>query len=385
LDFNELCESIKSSLKGTRHAPYASILKEIRCDLRAQSITVVFDRLPINIKYLFTLPDFSIFDVSELPLSAENAQNGTGPYLLKSATQNLVRLSRNPNYPAELVSNQVEDVELVNYKPAETKQFIQEMSPETHDAAYFYGYAVDSGDLATLKNKGYVVDLYPTEWFVYILAKKGVDISLRNALRKAIDKFRTSEVSPNGLGVPAFSISPSDRDFSLSKAEYEGVVDQSSNDFDRNRTVTVYTSASWAKIPFYRSIIDSLKATFPNFVLKELQPSESPKLFSAETDVALALLGISPSDPLSHFSFLETTLNGFSGIVGKDEISQLALTADSVEFNRKIKAIEMKVRESGLVIPIAHFPGVVAHKAGLQRDDANSFGWGIQTWSFRAN
>lgn len=379
-----ICDGVESSLQGTRHAPYASILKRVECDETARELRIHFSRIPLNLKFLFTIPDFSIFNPGKLPLHAGVGDTATGPYLLESASADLVKLRINENYPKALRSNSVPRAELVRYNPSETKAFVAAMDLDTHHAAYFYGQALDEEDRATLGRKGYKVDTFPTEWFVYLIAKHKVPMKLRHALQAMVQRFQQGEKSKLSFGMPAYSISPSDRDFSLNEQEYVGAAGFAGMDTEYDEAFVVYTLESWAKIPIYAHLIEEIKKNFPKARIELLARGGGQKIFADdEVQVAISLLGISPSDPLTHFSFLETTLAGFSDIISKDEIASLSTYADGAEFNRKVKRVEMKSAQKGLIVPVAHYPGVVAYRSDLSRDEDRAFGWGIQTWSFR--
>lgn len=379
-----ICDGVESSLQGTRHAPYASILKRVECDEDAKEVRIHFTRIPLNLKFLFTIPDFSIFNPGKLPLSAHVGDTATGPYLLESATSDLVKLRINDNYPKALRSNSVPNAELVRYNPSETKSFVAQMDPEVHHAAYFYGQALDREDRKNLERKGYKVDTFPTEWFVYLIVKPKVPLKLRQALQTMIHRFQREEKEKLSFGMSAYSISPSDRDFSLSEAEYLNAADLAEAQIDTDASFVVYTLENWAKIPIYAYLIEEVKKTFPKVRIEFLGRGGGQKIFGdEEVQIAISLLGISPSDPLTHFSFLETTLPGFSDIISKKEIAALSTYSDGGEFNRRVKDVEIKAAQRGLIIPVAHYPGVVAYRGDLSRDEERAFGWGIQTWSFR--
>ena len=386
ISYNTLCDGLKSSLQGTRHAPYASILKGIECDEAKRQIRVNFSAIPVNLRFLFTVPDFSIFDPTELPMTRSNAETATGPYFMDSVSPGEIVLKINPYYPKHQRANDLETAHLINYKPAETREFINKMDTSTEHMAYFYGHALEASDLARLREKNYVVETFPTEWFTYVLIKKEVAENLRQALIKVVDEFRQGDyLTKNSLGIPAYSMSPGDRQFALTRAEYEEARKKSPLAFDHNTKFKVTTLVNWAKVPFYANLISFLKLRFPNMELELLEPKDSTKLFAKGVDISLSLLGISPSDPLTHLSFLESTLYGFDEIVSKEDISKLAIVADVSVFNKMVKEIELKINRAGLLVPIAHFPGVVAHRNDLIRDDSIANGWGIQTWSFRVD
>lgn len=380
-----LCEGLKSSLEGTRHAPYASIFKEINCNESLNQIVITFTKIPVNLRFLFTVPDLSIFDHRQLPMGMVNRLASSGPYRIESITATRVELKLNPKYPKELRANQVENAELIHYNPSETSQFIQQMNPEQHHSAYFFGHALGDKDIPTLREKGYRVETFPTEWFVYLLIKKQVAKPVKEALIAAIDEFRSNELPKFPLGLPAYSIAPSDREFALNQEEFPKL--RIARDPVGQRIAElafkVSTATTWAEIPVNAKLLEFLKHRFPRMEVELITPSEGMRLFDKNTDISLSLLGISPSDPLSHLSFFESVVYGFGDLVSKEDIAQLATQTESAEFNRRAKELEKRIIRSGLVVPIGHFPGVVAYRNDFIRDDSLAFGWGIQTWSFR--
>ncbi len=109
------------------------------------------------------------------------------------------------------------------------------------------------------------------------------------------------------------------------------------------------------------------------------------RLYSSEFDFSLAMLGISPTDPLSHFSFLTNMNKDISSLVSDADIANAAILSDPEEFVSTIKSFESKLAKSGIIIPIGHFPGVTVRKSDLEVDHNLSFGWGIQAWSIRGH
>jgi hypothetical protein len=384
LKFQEICETVSKSLEGTTHAPYAKILRGLKCFESSKQIELNFSKIPLNLLFLFTLPDFGIFDSSAMPIKNNAPSAATGPYYLETLEAERVKLRLNPYYPKELLANRVERAELINYSPSYTKEFISKMDPDVHHIAYFFGHSIDESDITEIKRKGYETELYPTEWFVYLIARPNVPAPLREAIISAIDSFRESGLNSSTLGVPAYSIAPADREFALNKQEYlntRGAAESSK--FSTNFKIATLTS--WAAMPFNKKVLQYLEAAFPNIEIELVPPKDALRLFSGDFDISLALLGISHSDPISHLSFLESTLAGFNSLVSKEEIAELSMATDAEKFNKAVKEIEIKINRSGLIVPIAHFPGVVAHRKDFRRDDNLSYGWGIQTWSFHVD
>jgi hypothetical protein len=385
LTLEDLCATLAASLEGTRHAPYKDIFQSLTCDKEASRIEIKFTKIPLNLLFLFTLPDFGIFDSRALPMNLTTKSAATGPYSLELIEPEKVTLKLNPFYPKELLSNEVGHAELINYKPSQAREFVEAMKPETHHLAYFFGQSLEKSDIGKLKDKGYVVETFPTEWFVYIILKSTTDPALKASIIEAIDDFRENALPHTTLGIPAYSISPSDREFSLSKEEYYAAKRSEPAAFGRDKKFKLATLETWAAVPFYARVLAHLKKVFPKMEVELIPPFEGIKLFTGQADVTLSLLGISHSDPLSHLSFLESVVEGFDDCVSKPEIAALSTSTNVAAFNSSIKEIERKINHSGLIVPIAHFPGLVAYRKDFIKDDDTSYGWGIQTWSFRVD
>jgi hypothetical protein len=384
LDFTHFCNGLESSLRGTQHAPYGSIMEQMRCLPNENRVVIRFSRIPVNMRFLFTLPDLAIFDPADLPLTATNGARATGPYSLTKLTREHAILSRNKFYPQNLVSNSIDQVDIHRYSASDAPRMIQEMTPRTHHAVYFFGYSIDRNDLNTLRQKGYDVTVSPTEWFVYLSLKKSVPPEARALFASVIKRFKSTEGFRSSFGDSATSITPKDREYSLSEAELNAIHPESTPKVQTNTHLKISTLESWASIPFFAKALAFLKNEIPQLEVELLPPEKIGLLFSNETPIALCPLGISPTDPLTHFSFLAENLAGFKEIVSQEQIAAAAITEDSMEFNGKIKEFERRTIESGLLLPIAHFPGVVARRADLSVNETQSFGWGIQAWSLRS-
>lgn len=385
ISFKSYCDGIKESLGGTRHAPYATILNNIDCQDNNNTLVASFKKMPVNLRFLFTLPDFCVAESSKLPMNSINSfSTATGPYYAKEMTIEGAVLKINPNYPNSLRANNVENVELKKYSAGETIQFINQMNPKTHDAAYFFGYSLNPENITDLRNRGYKVEQYPMEWIVYLIVGQKLDLKTKQSIRNIIDVYRKDKLTSESLGTPAYSVAPADRSFALNETEYLKLFPPSKIETIHSH-LKLATLETWVEIPFFKKIIEHLKIQIPNLEIVKLPPKEISKLFNGEYDIVLSPLGISHADPLSHISFLESTLSGFDKVVSKELISEIAVKSNSSDFDTAIKSIEAKIVESGLILPIAHFPGVVAYRNDFIRNDDLSFGWGIQTWAFQVD
>ncbi len=384
VDIYQICSSLEASLKGTLHAPYGTLLKNIECLAGQNKIEINMTGLPANIRYLFTLPDFSIFNRSLLPQTQQKVFPSTGPYRLEKLERSKVVLKRNQHYPEELVANKIETVTLNQYNSGPAIDFIKNMDPSSHHLAYFFGYAVDDGSISMLKEKGYSVEIFPTEWVVQFGIKSFVPMEDRILISKVIDELREGLSEQQSLAQKAYSISPSDRPFGLNKNEYynvlKGEVTPLTNSLSQSWEIC--TLETWYNIPFFRSTLDSLINKFPNLKLKLFKPQDIAKLFSKEAPLILTPLGISKSDPLSNLSFLLSTLDGFSDVVSKEMIANISTEKDVEDFDQRVKNIESGVVKKRLLLPIAHFPGVMSYRNDFTRDEKLGYSWGLQAWSF---
>jgi len=384
LSFESICNSIKTSMAGTRHAPYGSILNNVVCDKEKPEIKISFKKIPVNLRFLLTLPDFCLVDPEFVPMTKESAlKASTGPYYLKSIADGMANLSINLHYPSDLRANSIPDLELINYKAGNSLAFIESMSPKVQHGAYFFGFSINQFAIENLKSKGYTVELFPTEWFVYLVAREGLSSEVRSNLLKILENFKQSKSMQESLGSPAHSIAPSDRQFSLKKDN--DVATQSGQISISKYPIKITTLKSWIDNPFFKVTIEEIKKYFPNLEIELLDPSDSKRLFSYDTMLTLAPLGISPTDPLTHFSFLESALSGFDKIISKDEIARASIIDDESEFNKTIQNLERKVVQSKLLMPIAHFPGVIAYRKDFKIDQNIAFGWGLQAWAFQVD
>ena len=82
-------------------------------------------------------------------------------------------------------------------------------------------------------------------------------------------------------------------------------------------------------------------------------------------------------------AFLANTLPGFDGAVSVEEVAKASVLADPSLFDGVVRGFERRVRERRALVPVGHFPGIVAHAPRFERDESLSFSWGIQTWSYR--
>lgn len=377
----DICRAVAESLTGTRHAPYAALVKAVDCLEPEGKISIRLSAVPANMRFLFTLPDFSIFDPAAVPLTPNNHPPTTGPYSIASMTREVVELKRNVNYPSALVANTVETVRLHSYPAAGTRALVGAARPETHHMVYLYGYAVSKADVEKIKGEDYAVETYPAEWLIYVGFGRKVPPADRAAIAEIVDRDRDQWLADAPFGSAAYSISPSDRSFALSKREYAASVGNPKPAVRTPGDRRLVTLKSWYELPLFRRICDALQANSPDLRLHLVD--NFGDLFSGDADVFVSPLGISHSDPLSHMAFLANTLPGFDAAVSGAEVAEASVLADPAGFDAVIKGFERRILRRRALVPVAHFPGIVAHAARFERDEDLAFSWGIQTWSYR--
>ena len=378
-----ICRGVAESLNGTRHSPYAALVEKVDCSEPEGKISIRLSALPANMRFLFTIPDFSIFDPAAVPLTPKNLAPTTGPYSIVSMTREVVELKRNPHYPTALVANTVSTVRLHSYPAVGTRALIDAASPDTHHMVYLYGYAVSASDVDKINAKKYAVEIYPDEWLIYVGFGRKVPAADREAIAAVVDRDRAQWLADAPFGSEAYSISPSDRPFALSKQEYAAaaVAGALATQYRMSGARRLVTHKSWYELPIFRKICDALQVRFPDLRLHVVD--NFGELFSGDDGVFVSPLGISHSDPLSHMAFLANTLPGFDGAVSVEEVAKASVLADPSLFDGVVRGFERRVRERRALVPVGHFPGIVAHAPRFERDESLSFSWGIQTWSYR--
>lgn len=375
----DICRSLTASLRGTRHAPYAGLVQGIDCLESEGKLSVRLSAIPANMRFLFTIPDFSIFDAKTVPLTPMNSVPTTGPYSVVSMTRETVELKRNPHYPASLVANTVETVRLHSYPAVGTGGLIEAAAPDSQHMIYLYGYAVAKSDVEKIGAKGYVVETYPGEWLIYVSFGRKVPLADREAVAAVVDRDRDRWLADAPFGSAAFSISPSDRPFALTRQEYAGSIPETAHSISVAKRIV--TLKSWYELPLFRRICDALQVQYPALRLHVVD--QYGNLFSGDTDVIVSPLGISHSDPLSHMAFLASAVPGFDAAVAAGDVATASVVTDPKRFDGVIKKFETSVRQRRAIVPVGHFPGIVAHAPRFERDEDISFSWGIQTWSYR--
>ena len=371
-DKKDLCSTLKTTVLGTTHAPYKSLLKEIVCD--DTGVSVFYKTLPTNIRYLLTLPDFCLYRANEIPLNGANMKSATGPYYPEMISNERVVLKRNKHFPKELVANDIEEAELVAYSASEASLLIEKLDFETDSAAYFFGYSINDSDIERLKNKNFEIEISPQEWLMYFKVSDTVPQNVKSALNSLTEKIR-AVVSEATLGEPTETL-----------AQYGNAQLSSSlpSDLKALEGVTLFTMSNWSSTPAFRKILDVVRDLAPGFKIVTLPREKMSDLYSNKVPIGLNVLGLSPVDKLSHLSFLATSLEGFSSIISVDEIAAASAITDEVQLNEKLRQFDHRLQASKLILPVAHFPGVIAVSKQWKVNRDLAFDWGIQLWSIQS-
>jgi hypothetical protein len=377
MPLSEVCDAVRSSFEGTQHAPYRSLFRSAQCV--DGEVVISLTKIPVNLPFLFTLPDFSLYDRTGLPITENGKTPTSGPYSLEKVDQNGAHLRLNPAYPARLRANEVQEVTLRNYGygPAD---FLQRADPDADHLIYMIGANTSPEDLGALTAHGYNLEYYPSEWLLFLGFNEKLDSSKRAYLFSQADAARDHFLQGLTGVTAAYSMVPADRPFALSSADYSGILPRK---FERPQTaLTLGVLESDIQKPTVSRLVTLLKQNIPGIVVKSFRSSEYP-LMARNSDFFVDLIGISPADPLNHLAFLANYDKNFAQVATESRITQIAQIDDSEEFNSAIKKLEREILEARLLIPIAHFPGIVAESSRLERDEELAWSWGTQAWTYR--
>lgn len=376
---SEICEAVKSSFSGTQHTSYSSLVQDISCidDL----ITITMETIPVNLEYWLRSTDFAIYDITKLPVSASALHATTGPYNVSSLESKKVVLKRNENFPEELIANKVPEVIIRSYSSGNPQSLL--LKDNLH-LAYVYGYTLNESFVQELRKKNFELQVFPNEWLVYLSFQKRVNPDERIFIAKIIDDMRADFQKEIMFGNPAYSTTPMDRAYGLSKEEYE-----------EHRPSTVLTKLDtkyvvatldeWANIPLFKLVLENLSKQL-NFEVKLYPREEMAKIYSPEGgDLFLSPVGISAADPLGNYSYMHTYFDLIKATIPENALIDLYKEKDFRNFSNRIKEIEKNLLKERAIIPLGHFPGVVVESPFVKRDETISWDWGIQAWTYKIN
>lgn len=381
---DDYCNSFKESVSNSHHANIASLIKSVDC--QKDRFEIQFQKMPINIKYLFTLPDFSIFNKSELPLEQNSllVKDTTGPYTYTKFTENQIELQINPNYDNKLRANKVKKVFLNSYASESTTDFVENLDPGKHQLAYLYGHTVTNDHINLIREKRYSIRQTPSEWLILIFMNISMPKDIRSYFYLELHKRRKDFLKSAPLGQPAYGVSPYDRSFGIKESEFEKQISENIN-FSKpmlKRKYILATLDEWANIPLFKSILSFFQSEMSDLVEVKLFPrSELSQIWSSKIDMGLTPLGIAQADPLSSFNFLAPIRD----LISDKELLDASVVTSEEEFNEEMKKIEGKITTHRRMFPIGHFPGVVLETPLLERDESVTWAWGIQAWTYKVH
>jgi hypothetical protein len=375
-----ICKSLKGSFLKTQHSKYKDLVDNIHCSNK--KILVQFKEIPINLKEILATADFSIFDENKLPLSKDHNFPTTGPYSLDNLTSTRVDLKRNPHYPEDLISNKINNVSFMSYSSGKTQDFLKKADYKNQHLIYSYGYTLSKNDISLMENKNYRAQIFPTEWIIYLCFQPHVTPNNRAVIGDAIDNLRKDLDSMSGIGSPAYSIQPNDRNFGISQKEYNHIVKDLKTEKKLSKKLKVATLDEWYDIPLFKKTLNGLENNL-EIEVKLYSRENMNKIYSDEVDFYLGPLGISIADPVSNLSVFQNYDPIFSNLLTDDLIKNLYLKSNLSSLSKSVKDIEKEITRQRLAIPLFHFPGIVFESNLLESDENLQWSWGIHTWTYR--
>lgn len=384
MNITDMYLSFLKSLSGTIHSSgqYKVISQKIDSD--QSSIFLKLNGIPNNLNLLLTIPDFAIIpdSMKEITKNVSSKDETFGPYFIdKVSTENnnqKIILKRNVNFPEKFRANSVETVEYRQYQNDD--DFFKKISPDEHALIYINGKNITNDQLISLKEKKFKISVFPNEWLILAHFNKNVSQQKRVLIRKKIDAIRDKIVQNFNFSTIAFSSIPQDRPGTILKKEYDHIASNHS-DLNELSTVTFGALSSNSKNPFINSFFNELKENLPKAKTGFYSYLKEKELFLSQ-DVIIEAIGMSPRDPLSHYSYLQENIALFKDFVSTEKLNSISLIQDQKLYEKEIHSIEEIILKNNLLIPIAHFPGIVAEAPGLQRDPELSWSWGIQAWTY---
>ena len=151
-----------------------------------------------------------------------------------------------------------------------------------------------------------------------------------------------------------------------------------------NRPIKIGIYVEYESAPifrFYRHALESALGDKVQFIIYD-KPNLK-RMVSAEVDAYIRILGISPGDPLTHFAFVQEATPLIREALPRSRIEELSKIESIDEFNREVLALEHLILRERLMVPLAHFPGIVAYSKNFIRDENLAWSWGIQPWTYR--
>ena len=238
--------------------------------------------------------------------------------------------------------------------------------------------------LSDLKKKGFQIEEYPSEWVLFLEFWSKSQLSDRHIIKNALDKIRPQLKEKFPMGQAAYSLSSQDLSFGMKEEEYLGLKIPKVTSNQLTRVFNIYlvdtissSIAAYVANDLHKVFGDKINIVrVKNFTELRNEPKE-------KIDCVVSLLGIDPGDPLTHLSFLQEDSPLVLGAISLKEIEAVGMITDENKFNDAVKVLEKKLIENIIVVPFAHFPGVVVEAPGFKKMDHLSWGWGAQAWTYQ--
>lgn len=380
LSLEKICKSLADSFSGTNHAQYPNIFKGYVCDETKAEIYLNY--VPVNLKYLLTLPDFAIFDSAILPIKGDRPVPSTGPYYLESRlSDDSIVLRRNKFFPEELRGNNVDSVTFKPYDPSK----INGWDPGKNHLIYIMSLYANNDHVSSLKGAGYNVKIFPTEGILFLNFSERVSESQRAEISALMDEIRPAVANHNEYLLEAFSMQPPDRGFGLTRDLYQPMVAgvPMRPESSERRKLVFGTNEKFYDVPMMKGIIEFLLNKMPNELELRVYKKGEFERFDKEVDVNLEVIGLSQADPLSHLYYLKNYLPMFRKHLSDEMLAEIAREGDAEKFSRKVLELDSYLISKRVYVPIIHYPGIVAESPLLERVPSLSWSWGTAAWTYR--
>lgn len=391
LSIQDICHSLIKSFEGTVHSSGSYKILETKCDETKNRIEISFNQIPRNFEVLMTLPDFAIIPPNLIKLTKNNFEGFEtfGPYFIKKFINEnnnyKVILNRNLNYPKNLTANAINEV---HYNKYNSLDFMDSLDPSNHHLIYFSGMKVFEQKLDQLKEKNYKINIFPNEWLLYAHFKENTPFEKRISFKNIIEEIKNNILDQYPISTPAYSTLPSDRNFSVTKNTYinhlknQNKLNKMNGNELKNIKIGIYRNDY--NYPIFKELFEQLKLYIPSANLGSFNPSEDLNEL-LDCDVIIESMGIDTRDQLSHYSFFRSYIPQFGEKVTKDYLNNVSIISETHCYYKEIENIEKIISDNAILIPIAHFPGIVAEAPGFERDPELAWSWGIQAWTYKVD
>ncbi len=377
LSVTDICKSTKLSFLDTSHSQLASLVISVQCS--DGNILVKMREIPTNMEALLSIPDFFIYNENQIPVSSENITPTSGPYQLLSISEKQVKLKINKYYPDSLKANNVEYVDINQLESDSLDLFLKTHHDQKHLLAYWGGYFIKDEDIESINNENMVLSIFPSEWvFMIGFNNKTFSLEDRRLLASLINLNKTDILKNSPLAQASNSVSPSDRSFGLLSTDLDYPTR-----IERPIRLSRELSIGFRLRDKDQILIKNLISQLIKIDNLKIEFFDHPSDIYSKTDAYCGVQGISAGDPVHHMNFFYKYEPLYKEVVSIDELNSISLIDDNQKFVKEIKKIEKRVSSSAVIIPIAHFPGVVLHSNDLKPDEGLVGDWGIRSWTYQ--